>query len=201
VLRYARPEIGLGGADQVTLKLARKLRDQHLEGLAQGLDPREEKRRLALEKRDRKTFAEAAAEVIEARRKVWRANANDGRISSLNEWTKHLTVDCKSLAKLAVGEIEVGDIKPIVKPYFDDGRETSGRRLLGRIETVFDYAKAHDWRKTDNPATWKIFQHILQAQGPAGPQPHHPALKWPETPAFMARLRAAEPASPRWRST
>ena len=37
VLRYARhgkvTEIGLGGADRVSLKLARKLRDQHLEAL------------------------------------------------------------------------------------------------------------------------------------------------------------------------
>ena len=44
VLRYARDgkvtEIGLGGADRVSLKLARELRDQHLEVLEGGLDPR-----------------------------------------------------------------------------------------------------------------------------------------------------------------
>ena len=51
VLRYARDgkvtEIGLGGADRVSLKLARELRDAHLATLSAGLDPREEKRRLA----------------------------------------------------------------------------------------------------------------------------------------------------------
>ena len=200
VLRYARDgkvvEIGLGGAEQVKLKQARTLRDRHMASLADGLDPREEKRKQAAAQRDRKTFAEVADEVIALRRqKIWRANASDGRTSSLNEWTKHLTVDCRSIANRFVGEIEVGDIKPIVKPYFDNGREATGRRLLNRIETVFDSAKAHGWRKSDNPATWAIFEHILQAQGPTGPQPHHPALKWPETPAFMAALRATEPST------
>jgi hypothetical protein len=38
------------------------------------------------------------AEVIAIRRQEkWRANANDGRTSSLDEWTKHLTVDCKPI--------------------------------------------------------------------------------------------------------
>ena len=51
VLRYARDgkvtEIGLGGADRVSLKLAREKRDQHLEVLERGLDPRTEKRKQA----------------------------------------------------------------------------------------------------------------------------------------------------------
>jgi integrase len=133
------------------------------------------------------------AEVIAIRRQEkWRANANDGRTSSLDEWTKHLTVDCKPIANRFVGEIETADIKPIVRPYWSDGRKTTGRRLLGRIEMVFNYAKAHDWRKSDNPAAWAIFQHILQAQGPSGPKDHHPALDWRKTPAFMAALRASE---------
>ena len=59
-----------------------------------------------------------------------------------------------------------------------------------RIETVFDYAKAHGWRTGDNPAAWGVFEHILQAQGPTGPKGHHPALDWRETPAFMARSRS-----------
>ena len=48
MLRYAPDgkvtEIGLGGADRVSLKLARELRDQHLATLSAGFDPREEKR-------------------------------------------------------------------------------------------------------------------------------------------------------------
>jgi integrase len=195
VLRYARDhkvvEIGLGGAADVSLKLARELRDRHMAGLAEGLDPKTEKRKLAA---GRKSFAQAAQELIEARRKKWRPSANDGRTSSLDDWTKSLTVDCKPISDRFVGDIETGDIERIVRPYWDRGRETSARRLLNRIEMTFDYAKAKGWRKADNPATWTLFQTILQADGPTGPKRHHPALKWPETPAFMARLRADEPS-------
>ena len=54
VLRYARDhmviEIGLGAVSQgVTLKQARELRDKHLEALARGFDPREEKAKQAAE--------------------------------------------------------------------------------------------------------------------------------------------------------
>ena len=68
MLRYARDgkvtEIGLGGADAVSLKLAREKRDEHLETLDRGLDPREEKRKAAAARLKRKTFAEVAKEVI-----------------------------------------------------------------------------------------------------------------------------------------
>jgi integrase len=196
VLRYQRRgkvvEIGLGGADRVTLARARKLRDQHMDDLEAGLDPREEKRKQAAASQNRKTFAEVAAELIKARRKSkqWRANANDGRTSSLDEWTKHLTVDCKRIASRAVAEIESHDIEPIVQPSWDKGRAATTRRLLKRIEAVFAYAKAKRWRTTDNPATWAIFEHLLQGDGRTGPKSHHPALGWVETPAFVARLRS-----------
>jgi integrase len=198
VLRYARngkvTEIGLGAVSQgVTLKQARTLRHRHMTSLADGLDPREEKRKLAAARQNRKTFAEAAEELIAARRKNWRTNASDGRTSSLDDWTKHLTVDCKRIANRSVSDIGVDDIKPIVRLSWDSGHTNTTRRLLRHIEAVFDYAKAHSWRKGDNPAAWGVFQHILQAQGPSGPKPHHPALKWSETPAFMGHLRAAEP--------
>ena len=198
VFRYVRggkaTEIGLGSAADVPLKQARELRDRHMASLADGLDPREEKRKLAAARQNRKTFAEAAEELIAARRKNWRTNASDGRTSSLDDWTKHLTVDCKRIANRSVSDIGVDDIKPIVRLSWDSGHTNTTRRLLRHIEAVFDYAKAHGWRTGDNPAAWGVFQHILQAQGPRGPKPHHPALKWSETPAFMARLRADEAA-------
>jgi integrase len=201
VLRYVRDgkavEIGLGGADRVSLKQARKLRDGHLDDLAAGLDPRAEKRKQAAARLSRKTFAQAAAEIIEARRlKKWRVNGSDGRQSSFDDWTKSLTVDCKPISDRYVGEIDTDEIEPIVKRYWDRGHAASTRRLLNRIETVFDYAKAKKWRTADNPATWALFEHILQAKGPTGPQPHHPALNWQDVPAFMALVRAGQPSMP-----
>src|SRR5208282_3763511 len=109
---------------------------------------------------------------------------------------KHLVLDCKTIASRSVGDIATGEIERIVRPSWDSGHTNSARRLLRHIETVFDYAKAKGWRTGDNPAAWGVFQHILQAQGPSGPKPHYPALKWPETLAFMARLRDNEPTMP-----
>ena len=191
VFRYVRSgkavEIGLGGADRVTLKTARELRDQHLATLARGDDPRATKIKAAA---GRKTFADAATELIEARRSNWRTSANDGRTSSLDMWTKSLTVHCKRIASRLVSDIGVDDIRLLVKPIWDRGHVASARRLLNRIELTFDYAIAHGWRTADNPATWKKFQHILQAQGPSGPKDHHPSLDWRSMPGFMASLRA-----------
>jgi integrase len=194
VLRYTRDgkvtEIGLGGANRVPLKLARELRDQHMETLAKGLDPRDEKRKQTAARVNRKTFAEVAAALIAERRKNWRANASDGRTSSLSEWTKSLTVDSKPIAGRYIDDISVADIKPLVRPSWDSGHANTARRLLTRIEATFDYAKAHGWRSADNPATWAVFKHILQAAGPTGPKEHHPALEWRDLPAFIAALRA-----------
>jgi integrase len=197
VFRYQRDgdvvEIGLGPVKSVSLKLARQERDKHLETLAKGGDPREEKRKQAAARKGRKTFAQAAEAVIAARRDKWRTSVNDGRTSSLDDWTKSLTVDCKPIKDRYVEDINTDDIEAIIKPYWDNGHADSARRLLKRVEMVFHFAKAKRWRKADNPATWAEFQHILQAQGPSGRKRNHPMLDWRETPAFMARLRASEP--------
>ena len=137
MLRYARngkvTEIGLGGAADVSLKLARELRDRHLVGLAKGVDPRAEKHRRATASQ---TFAEAAGELIEARRKNWRTNANNERTSSLDDWTKHLMVDCKRIANRSVADIGVDDIKPIVKPVWDSGHtDTAPPAQAHRIDS------------------------------------------------------------------
>ena len=57
---------------------------------------------------------------------------------------------------------------------------------------MFAFAKAHGWRKSDNPAGRDIFEHILQSDGKPGPKPMHPALDWTSAmPGFMAKLRSS----------
>jgi integrase len=194
VFRYRRDgkshEIGLGGADRVSLKTARELRDKHLEALAKGLDPLHEKRRAAAAKAASHTFGECAKAVIEKREKSWRANPVTGRRSSLADWRKHLMVDAKALAGRDVAEITVEDVKRIIAPYWDAGRHQTARLVLSRIATTLDYAKAHGWRTADNPAAWAIFAHIAPRK-PNG-KTHHAALDWKAAPGFMASLRALD---------
>ena len=58
---------------------------------------------------------------------------------------------------------------------------------LARIETVFDYAKAHGWRSADNPASWSTFKFIMPDRPKAAK--HHPSLDWRDAPAALSRLR------------
>ena len=183
VFRYVRDgkpvEIGCGGADRVSLKTARKLREKYLDALATGLDPRSEKAQDGGKPQDLRRGRRApdrGAEKELAHRRQRRPN----------EFARPMDQEPRQrlprIANRSISDIEVDDIKPIVKPVWDKGCGTSARRLLNRIEMVFSYAKAHGWRKADNPATWDLFEHILQAQGPSGPKDHHPALDWRDPP-------------------
>jgi integrase len=177
-----------GGGGKVSLALARRKRDQAMEQIGDGLDPVRERRKAKDARAARKTFGETAALVIAARKSGWRANV-DGRNSSLDEWTKHLTGDCAPISKKPVDEIDVNDVKRIVQPYWDDGVHAVSRRLLKRIETTLAYATAHGYRQGDNPASWTIFRHLAPSLPKNGDKQHHPAMDWREVPAFMVQLR------------
>jgi integrase len=184
-------EIGLGGADKVSLAVARKKRDQILDQLANGLDPKQEKRKAASKAQSRKTFGEAAALVIAARQSGWRTS-HEGRNASLTDWTTSLTVASKPLASKFVDEITTTDIIPVLRPLWDAEKHTTARRTLNRIELVIEYALAHGWRSADNPASWKRFQHIAPSVPNGGGKQHHPAVGWRDMPALMAKLRKVE---------
>jgi integrase len=184
-------EIGLGGADRVSLALARKKRDEILDHLAKGLDPKQEKLKAADRAHSRRTFAEVAALVIAARKSGWR-ESHEGRNASLTDWTTSLTVACKPVASKFVDEVTVEDIKRVVAPFWDAEKHTTARRLLNRIELTIEYALAHGWRAADNPATWKRFQHIAPSVPNGGGKEHHPAVGWRDMPDFMRRLREVE---------
>jgi integrase len=187
-------EIGLGGVEgprKVSLSAARKKRDQILYQLANGLDPKQEKRKAASKAQSRKTFGETAALVIAARQSGWRTS-HEGRNASLTDWTVSLTTACKPIGAKFVDEIDVNDVKRVVAPFWDAEKHTTARRLLNRIELVIEYALAHGWRTADNPATWKRFQHIAPSVPNGGGKPHHPAVGWRDMPALMAKLRKVE---------
>jgi integrase len=199
VLRWTRDgkttEMGLGPAggagNKVSLALARQKRDEAMQQISNGLHPIAERRKAKDAKASRKTFAEAAAAVIKARQTGWR-ESQEGRKSSLEEWTKNLTVDCQPIGAKFVDELDVNDIKRVVSPFWDAGFHNAARRMLNRIELVIEYALAHGWRSADNPASWKRFQHIAPAQPKNGETRHHAAMPWRDVPGFMRRLREIE---------
>jgi integrase len=189
VVRASGRDHSIGSIKKVSLARARAEAAKILQQLRDGVDPTREKRRAAQAEERRKTFAQAAEAVIAARSSSWRTSF-EGRSSTAAQWAKDMTVDCAPIADRFVDEIQIEDIKAIVAPYWDCGHLDRARALLGRIETVFDYARAHGWRSTDNPAAWAVFEH-LSPKAPRGDDRHHAALAWTETPALVRRLRAS----------
>jgi integrase len=186
-------ELGCGSLATTTIRLARERRDLLMSQLADGLDPAEEKRkaREANAKPERKrTFAEAAEQVLKARSTGWKKSWED-RSTSEADWIKSYVKDAKALRSRPIDEIDVDDIKKVVAPFWDKGQHVTARRLLNRIELAIEYALAHGWRTGDNPAAWRRFQFIAPAQ-PKNGKKHHAAVPWKDMPEFMAKLRAAD---------
>jgi integrase len=184
-----RREMGLGSIERISLAQARRKRDELLAQWNDGRDPIEEKRKARQAEERRKTFAQAAEAVIATRSSGWRVSF-EGRSSTAVQWAKDMVVDCAPIADRFVDEIVIEDIKAIVAPYWDRGHLDRARALLSRIERVFNFAKAHGWRTSDNPASWAVFQHI-SPQAPRGDDPHHAALDWRAVPELVQRLRAS----------
>jgi integrase len=180
-------DLGLGSVDRVSLYLARKERDKLVEQWRDGKDPAAERRAAREAAANRKTFGEVARLKIAAKQSGWRTSF-EGMAHSLDAWTKNMEVDCASIANKAIDEIGVDDIKRVVSPHWDKNHHKTARDLISRIGQVFDYAIAHGWRSSANPAGWAVFKHL----SPAAPaKQHHAALPWKDVPTFLRQLRAS----------
>jgi integrase len=180
-------DLGLGSVDRVSLALARKERDKLIEQWRNGKDPAVERRAEREAKANRRTFAEVARLKIAAKQSGWRTSF-EGMAHSLDAWTKSMEVDCALITNKAIDEIGVDDIKRVVSPHWDKNHHKTARDLISRIGQVFDYAIAHGWRSTANPAGWSVFKHL----SPAAPaKQHHAALPWQDVPRFLRQLRAS----------
>lgn len=194
-----RRDIGLGGYPEVSLAEAREKSRDLRKQVRNGIDPIEAKheaRRGRLKKEAeherRKTFKECAEavcklktdEVRNAKHAAqWKSTLktyaypvlNDGRM--IDELTKH-------------------DVKAVLEPIWQTKRETA-HRLRGRIEAVFDYAKANDAFTGDNPSAWKgALQPLLPRLKKDGKE-RQPALPHKRVAEFMTALRKREGISPR----
>ena len=188
-----RSELGLGSAFTVPVAVARKERDAKLEQLRNGIDPLAEKRKAkeeAATAAKRKTFAEIADAVIEKKRLGWKISL-EGECSTLDQWRRDLTVTSKSIARNFIDEVTVDDVERVIQPYWERGQLDSASSLRQRIEKVFDYAIAKKLRTSDNPASWRVFEHRWPSQK-RRQNTHHAAMPWRETPEFVQRLRQAD---------
>jgi integrase len=184
VLRFSiagkRREMGLGSYPDTELAEARSKASEYRKLSKEGLDPIEA-RRAAPEAIP--SFTTCAARFIRAHRKGWK-NAKHAR-----QWVRTL----KTYARPVIGSkpvdaIETKDILEILSSIWTTKTETA-KRVQGRIENVLDFAAAHKYRDTMNPARWRgHLDMLLPKPSRVKTVKHHPAMPYTDVSVFMGEL-------------
>lgn len=99
------------------------------------------------------------------------------------------------LGDISISTITKVDIAEVLRPIWIEKNETA-KRIRGRIETIFDYAKAMEYFEGDNPAEWKgnlepILGNLKQESRP------HPSLPYDQVSTFVQHLRQKDGISPK----
>jgi integrase len=195
ILRYSlrgkASEMGLGSLRKVSLADARRKTAEYHQLLDDHVDPIEHRKRArdaaVLAGASTVTFKEAAAKCIAMRVKGLR-NAKHAA-----EWTTSITTYAEPiLGRLAVRDIEVGDVLRVLEPIWSSKPETA-KKVRRRLERIFGWAKANNYRGGENPARWRDnLDQLLLPMSEVQQVKHHPALPYAELPEFMAKLRQRE---------
>lgn len=176
--RGKRREMGMGSAQLVSLAAARDAALDARRMVASGTNPITARRvvhRIV-------TFGEVAEEVLAT---LEPALSNPKHFA---QWRTSLTTTAKSLCPLPVDEITTEDVLDVLRPIWRRTPVTASR-VRGRIERVFDAARARGLRKGDNPARWRGHLDVLLPQQKRLARGHHPAMEIAALPAFMEALQ------------
>jgi integrase len=191
VLRFVRHGkeymLGLGSLRIVGLKEARLRAKAARLQLLDDINPVEERKRkkveLAIAAAKTMTFADAARQYHAQHENKWRNSKHRQQyLDTLQRFAFPV------FGTLPVGAIDTGLVLKVLEPMWTSRMETA-RRLRGRIESVLDWATVRNYRQGDNPARWKGHLSEVLPGRTAAPQAHHPALPYPQVPAFVAQLR------------
>ncbi len=191
-----RLNIGLGPYPEVSLAEAREKSRERRKQIRDGINPLEEKHasRAQQEKQayKKRTFAECAEEVIKIKAKELK---NQKHIA---QWRSTLeTYAYPFIGQKVVSEITKADLLAILEPIWLTKNETASR-LRGRIEIVWDYAKAKEYCEGDNPAAWKgMLKPLLPLPSKVQIPKHHAALPYSEIGTFMTDLQQRQGISAR----
>jgi integrase len=181
-----RREMGLGALRDVPLAKARERATEARQKLADGLDP--------IAARDNKpqamAFGEAADALIESMSSSWRNEKHRA------QWKMTLTVYCEPLRAKPVTEIGTEDVLKVLQPLWTTKPETASR-LRGRMERVFDFARARGQGSGENPARWRGHLDAVLPKRARLTRGHHKAMPFDDVSAFVAALREREGMAPR----
>lgn len=193
-LKPHRRDIGIGPYPEVSLAEARAKANELRLQIRSGIDPiahkQEQLEKLYVQKLHDKTFIECAKVVIANKSRELKNEKHIG------QWTSTLeTYIYPTLGDISIGTITKVDIAEVLRPIWTEKNETA-KRIRGRVETIFDYAKAMGYFVGDNPAEWKgnlepILGNLKQESRP------HPSLPYDQVSEFIHHLRQKKGISPK----
>lgn len=177
--------ISLGTYPEISLKDARRMRDDNRELVAKGIDPREQRDEEARAQVDRR-FETVANEWYEFRA----PRLTVGRQGAQAQAGRYLKKDILPvLGNKDIGEITRADVLAVVQRLERRGALSLADKARTWLRHIFRYAMAHGLIDT-NPAS---DLDILAAPKP--PVRHNPILTRDELPEFLRTLRSY-PGSP-----
>lgn len=208
-----RTEMGLGSADNVTLKTARRMAADAREVIGRGLDPLEERR--AAEKAreeeakakkldaEQDTFGVFALRLLDGYtetdergrlRKVPGIVEGNRNAKHRAQWKSTLIEYARPLWKLKLDEVDTDSVLKCLAPIWTTKAETAAR-VRGRIEKVLAAAIARGLRKGPNPALLRGHLDALLPKRQKLQRGHHPALPWRDIGEFWPSLAALNSVS------
>ncbi|HYF07714.1 MAG TPA: integrase arm-type DNA-binding domain-containing protein, partial [Acetobacteraceae bacterium] len=195
-------EMGLGpaagtaaeeAAGGISLARARDLAREAKAALRSGVDPiaaRQTRRAEAEQRAQReadRSFCAVANSLIAAKKPGWRNEKHGAQWEATLKAYAYPKIGDKPVAR-----ITTDDVLDVLRPVWTRTPETASR-LRQRMEAVLDAARALGWREGENPARWKAnLAHHLPPPRKVRAIAHHPALPWPQMPAFMKELAKRE---------
>ena len=180
-LRGKKATIWIGAYPKLSLRDARKRRDEIEEQASKGIDPK-------VARRTRATSAGLTFKLfVEAHGADLAPLAPKGR----REWLAAMTGKVGVLADMQPGAITGDDIAEVMKPIWIAQAATAKKRLAG-IATVLRAARARGLITTagwTNPASYRdSFSGAMKK--PVHREKPREAMSYPDVPAFMRDLRA-----------
>lgn len=148
-----RPEVGLGAWPAVSLAQARTKAAQARSWLAATpkLDPRMEWEKIAKAEQANNhstSFGEFAEAYIADRARGWKNRDHE------RQWRGSLKRHANIIWNQPINDVTSADILRCLKPIWYE-IPTTAKRVLGRMELIFDAARAEGHVEGTNPATWR----------------------------------------------
>ena len=175
-----RREMGLGAYPAVSLKQARESALQNVALARTGSDPITLRKTQRLKARTTPTFGECATDYIQNQKDGWRNPKH------LQQWQNTIHQYCTALLALPVDAVTQDHVLDAVLPIWRS-KNTTAKRVLGRMERILGYATAAKWREGQNPALYRGSLEYLLPKVKSTVL-HEPSLPWRYAPLFWQIL-------------